>query len=519
MKKKFLALMMAISMAIPSVAFAGEQTTAKDELTIRIASDNGTIDYHNSTADNVTRLRSLICNSLMEAQRNDEGKIEFVLGDESLATDYVMDEDNMGITFTIREGVKFQNGYDMTTDDVAFSIRLYEGLTGFEFIDYANITTTDTTVHVPFVSPNAGVFYFLGVMIPVYSEQYYNEMGGADAIAEFYSTKAIGTGAYALSDWVQGDYIELTANEDYFAGTPVIKTVRFRLISEASVALMELETGGIDMVIDPATTDVQDVLDGVYDGSGIAYWADEGTQQYVIGYNCAGPLSDIQLRQAIAYAIDMDAINQTVYGVGAGTASSIVSLTAEGIVDLAGNWPYPYDPEKAIELRDAAGYTEGELSLTYLVGGGDAQRTAVGEMMANYLAQVGINMEIVNVDKSAWASMIQESSGWDVHLRGITAVATTYMDYFNNLLPTTAHYGDDPASADFTAAFEAIAGEIDEETRLGLWKSFQEAYLTDYAYSLPLSQVNDYTLVSDKLQGAEKVSLFRLNLKDAYFTE
>ena len=60
---------------------------------------------------------------------------------------------------------------------------------------------------------------------------------------------------------------------------------------------------------------------------------------------------------------------------------------------------------------------------------------------------------------------------------------------------------------------------MDSGARIELWKDFQNAYLTDYLYSLPLSQVNDYTLVSDKLMGAEKISLFRFDLKDAYFVD
>ena len=493
--------------------------TAKDTLVMRVASDNGTIDYHNSTADNVTRLRALVCNSLMQADHNENGDIVFSCGDESLATEYSFDDDSMGITYTLREGVKFSNGYDLTPSDVVFSIKLYEGVTGWEFIDYANITVDGNKIHIPFVSKNANVFYCLGVMIPVYSEQYYNELGGEAQLASFYSDKAVGTGAYTIKDWVVGDYIDLVANEDYFAGAPAIKNVRIRVIAETSVAIMELETGGIDVLVDPGSSDIADVLDGEYADAGITYWENNGTQQYVLGFNCAGVLNDLNLRKAICYAIDMDAINETVYGVSTRSATSIVSSTAEGVVDLAANWPYPYDPDKAIEYREAAGKAEGEIVLTYLVGGGDKARTAVGEMMASYLEKVGITMNIVNVDKSAWASMIKEESGWDVHLRGISAVGTTYLDYLTNMLPQTSHIEKTETGAAFAEQVEQIKAELDESARIAIWQDLQENYLTDELYSLPLSQVNDYTLISDKLQGAEKIALFRFDLKDAYFTE
>ena len=494
-------------------------TSAKDTLVMRVASDNGTIDYHNSTADNVTRLRALICNSLMEAQKDEDGNIEFVVGDESIATDYKFDDNNMGITFTIRDGVKFSNGYDMTVDDVVFSIKLYEGVTGYDFIDFANIKAEGSEVYVPFNYANANVFFSLGLMVPVYSEKYYEEIGGADNVAEFYSTSAVGTGPYKLKDWVSGDYIDLEANEEYFAGTPIIKNVRIRVIAETSVALMELQTGGIDVLIDPAGSDVEDAVAGNFDSDGVTYWEDKGTQQYVLGFNCAGVLSDINLRQAICYAIDMDAINETVYGIMTDTASSIMSNTSEGSVDLSDSWPYEYDVDKAIAARDAAGCGEGEIELTYLVGGGDQLRTAVGEMMANYLDEVGIKMSIVNVDKSAWASMIKEESGWDVHLRGISAVGTTYLDYFTTMLPQTSHIDKTENGAKLTEAVSAISTTLDEDERIALWQDLQESYLTDYLYSLPLSQVKDYTLVSNKLQNASKVSLFKYDLKDAYFTE
>lgn len=507
------------SAASESAAEGGQQTSAKDMVVMRVASDNGTIDYHNSTADNVTRLRALICNSLMEAQKDEDGDIAFVTGDESIATEYKFDDDSMGITFTIREGIKFSNGYDTTADDVVFSIKLYDGVTGFDFIDFANIKADGNTVYVPFNYANANVFFSLGVMIPIYSEKYYEELGGEANIAEFYSTSAIGTGPYKLKDWVVGDYIDLEANENYFAGTPIIKNVRIRVIAETSVALMELQTGGIDILVDPAGTDVADVLDGNYDADGISYWEDKGTQQYILGFNCAGVLNDINLRKAICYAMDMDAINQTVYGVMTETASSIMSNTSEGSVDLSANWPYEYDPEKAVEARNAAGYGEGEVELTYLVGGGDQLRTAVGEMMASYLAEAGITMNIVNVDKSAWASMIKEESGWDVHLRGISAVGTTYLDYLTTMLPQTSHIDKTENGTALTEAVEKISSTLNEEERIPLWEDLQESYLTEYLYSVPLSQVKDYTLVSDKLQNAGKISLFKYDFKDAYFTE
>lgn len=545
MKKRFAAIFLTVSLAITALAgCAGSgrdekkptenleesgsksttggdegQKTAKDMLVMRVASDNGTIDYHKSTADNVTRLRALVCNSLMEAQKTEDGEIVFVVGEESLASEYVLDDDNMGITFNIRKGVRFSNGYEMTPDDVVFSIRLYEGVTGYDFIDFANIKAAGDSVHIPFTSANANVFYALGIMIPVYSQKYFEEIGGEANIAEFYSTSAVGTGPYKLSEWVTGDYIDLEANENYFAGAPVIKKIRIRVIAETSVALMELETGGIDILVDPAGTDVADTLDGAYESSGVTYWEDKGTQQYIIGFNCAGILNDINLRKAICHAIDMDAINKTVYGVMTETASSIISNTAEGIVDLSADWPYEYSPEKAVEARNAAGYGEGEVELTYLVGGGDAARTAVGEMMASYLQKVGITMNIVNVDKSAWASMIQEEQGWDVHLRGISAVSTTYLDYFTTMLPQTSHIDKTENGAAMTAAIDKIRGTVDEKQRIALWQDFQKTYLTEYLYGFSLSQVKDYTLVSDKLKNAGKVSLFKYDLNDAYFVE
>ena len=155
-----------------------------------------------------------------------------VVGEESLASEYSFDDDDMGLTFTIRDGVTFSNGYELTAEDVAFSIRLCSDQSYYQMVDFDNIETDGNTIHIPFLQKDANALYNIGATIPIYSEQYYQELNNE---AEFFSTSAVGTGPYKIVEWVGGDYLDLEANETYFAGAPIIKkssdSFHYRLVS------------------------------------------------------------------------------------------------------------------------------------------------------------------------------------------------------------------------------------------------------------------------------------------------
>ena len=491
-----------------------EMTSSKDTLTIAMPSDPGTIDMHYSTAYDY--VAPVIVNHLLIQEYDENGTVYPVVGEESLASEYSFDDDDMGLTFTIRDGVTFSNGYELTAEDVAFSIRLCSDQSYYQMVDFDNIETDGNTIHIPFLQKDANALYNIGATIPIYSEQYYQELNNE---AEFFSTSAVGTGPYKIVEWVGGDYLDLEANETYFAGAPIIKNLRIRFITDSSVAFMELQNGGVDIVQTPNWTDVEGVLAGNYPG--IICWQESSAYMQHLGMNCSGTLSDFTLRQAVACAINKEELAAGAF-LGSGENSyCLVSESLPGTIDYSDNWPYEYNPERAKELLAEAGYEEGELTLTCMVGAGDATRTNAAQMIGGYLEAVGINLEIREVDIATYASTITDQpESWDFWLRNFGSGignAPSAHDFFATNVPMNCFIDDQDSSEQMLALASQMGQAMDDTEREEVFAELQDYYLNECLYTYPLVQQKTYTLVNSDLKNLTKCGQLYWNIKDAYF--
>lgn len=544
MKKKCLAMVLAIAMCVMGITGCGGKSstpesnepngtaeeaanaaelevdssldaqTSKDTLTIAMPSDPGTIDMHYSTAYDY--VAPFVINHLLIQQYDENNMVLPAVGDESLASEYAFDEDDMGITFTLREGVKFSNGYEMTGEDVAFSIRLCSDQSYYTMVDFDGIEADGNMVHVPLLKKDANALYNIGATIPIYSEKYYEELNDE---AEFFSTSAVGTGPYKIVEWVGGDYLDLEANESYFAGAPVIKNLRIRFITDASVAYMELQNGGVDIVQQPNWTDVESVLSG--SESGITCWEESSAYMLQLGMNCSGALSDLKLRQAVVYAINKEELAEGAF-LGSGENSyCLVSESLPGTIDYANSWPYSYDPEKAKELLAEAGYEPGALTLTCIVGAGGGPRTDAAQMIGGYLEAIGITLEIKEVDIATYASTITDQpETWDFWLRNFGSGignAPSAHDYFGQNVSMNCFIDKQDSSEKMLELASTMGETMDDAEREEVFAELQEYFLNDCLYTCPLVQQKTYTLVNSTLKNLTKCGQLYWNVKNAYF--
>lgn len=493
---------------------ATDAVSSKDTLTIAMPSDPGTIDMHYSTAYDY--VAPFVVNHLLIQEYDANGTVLPAIGDESLAAEYTYDDDDMGITFTLRDGVTFSNGYALTSEDVAFSIRLCSDQSFYQMVDFDNIETADNTVHVPFLKKDANALYNIGATIPIYSEQYYDELNNE---AEFFSTSAVGTGPYKIVDWVGGDYLDMEANENYFAGAPKIQKLRLRFITDASVAYMELQNGGVDIVTSPNWTDVDSVLAGA--ASGIDCWEESSAYMLQFGMNCSGALSNLKLRQAVVTAINKDELAQGAF-LGSGENSyCLVSESLPGTIDYADSWPYSSDPEKAKELLKEAGYEPGQLTLTCIVGAGGGPRTDAAQMIGGYLEAIGVTLEIKEVDIATYASTITDQpESWDFWLRNFGSGignAPSAHDYFATNIPMNCFIDKQDSSVKMLDLASKMGETMDDTERTAVFKELQDYYLNECLYSCPLVQQKTYTLVNSGLKNLTKCGQLYWNVRNAYF--
>jgi peptide/nickel transport system substrate-binding protein len=325
----------------------------------------------------------------------------------ALAESWTVSPDQRAWTFHLRHGVTFHDGSPFTADDVVYSYRriIDQKLTNSDkFSAVTNVTAPDrSTVAITLKQPTPNLLTNLGGFKGVAIVQRRNVESGQLA------THPIGTGPFAFVSRTSGDSITLKANPAYWAGAPKISGVTFRFISEPSTALSALQAGEIDWTDSIPTQRVAALKD---DDSVTLATTPSNDYWYLALNEARAPWNDVRVRQAIAYAIDRDAILQ---------ATSYGTAVANQLAIPKGNpWYTPYDAyrhdiERAKGLLHEAGAAP--KSLDMLVTTEYPETVTAAQIIADNLAPLGITVNIRTVDFATWLDE-QNNGHFDMLMMG-----------------------------------------------------------------------------------------------------
>jgi peptide/nickel transport system substrate-binding protein len=259
--------------------------------------------------------------------------------------------------FTLRPGVKFQNGDPVTADDVVFTFQrvLTPGaITGVASTrkdllgPILRVQKLDES-HVRFVYsasfPEPLVLQSL-VHFQIVPQKYVQQAGEAGFMA-----KPIGAGAFRFVRGALNSEIVLERFDGYWAGPAKLRQVIFRMLPEPSSRIAALLSGEVQVIQEVPP----DLVDRLKASPNVQVKTAEGTRSYEIEFNVkAEPFTDPRVRQAVNYAINWDPILRDIYhGYGRRLATAFLP---SGFGYDASLKPYPYDPAKARELLKQAGY-------------------------------------------------------------------------------------------------------------------------------------------------------------------
>jgi peptide/nickel transport system substrate-binding protein len=323
-----------------------------------------------------------------------------------LAEKWSFSPDLETLTFTLRKGVKFQDGETFSSRDVKFSFEraAAKDSTNKDKAFFASIESIDASdpavVTLKFKAPSFEALFHLGLNTAVVIDE-------KSAASE--ATKPVGTGPYTLAAWKKGSSTTLDKWDGFRdPGRIAIAHATFRFIADPSAEVAAMLAGDVD---------VFERFGGV---QSLAQFQGDPRFQTLIGgtegktilgvNNRRKPLDDLRVRQAIAYAIDRKAIiDGAMNGYGAPIGSHLTP-NDPGYLDLTGR--YPHDPVKAKALLAASG-VETPLKLTLTLPPPDYARKS-GEIVAAELAEVGIEAKIENVEWAQWLSGVYKAHAFDL---------------------------------------------------------------------------------------------------------
>lgn len=302
-------------------------------------------------------------------------------------------------TLHLKQGVKLHDGTPFNAEAVKYNLeRLLEiGLARGTFDMIESIEVADEYTVVIHTTPFAPFMHLLtyapsGMISPTQADK----LGWED-----YKNEPMGTGPYKFVEHIRGDHSLLVANEEYWRGRPYIDEIIAKPIPETGARIAALEAGDIHVALSVPPVEVPR-LEANPDIEILR--AKPARTMYVGINNQWGPFKDKRVRQALNYAVDKDAINESMFLGEALVSTAPFTPLAFGYFPQK---PYEYNPEKAKELLAEAGYPDGfEVTLTYGPGR-FLMDTEVVEAVASYLGDIGLD---VTIEPLEWAAYGKERS-------------------------------------------------------------------------------------------------------------
>lgn len=332
----------------------------------------------------------------------------------SLAVSYSQ-VDDLTWEFKLREGVTFHDGTPFDAEAVKFTFDrtmapdFQTGWRSFidpvESVEVVDPLTIRIHTKTPFPTLLAQLSY-----LPIVSPTAVQTLG-----EEEFGKAPVGTGPYTFTEWVPGTRLVMDAYEGYWRDPPAIKQVILRPIPELSTRISELETGGVDIILQVPPDQVQRLReDDSIEIVGVA-----STQPMVLQINTRAEnaaLKDPRVREAISLAIDRESVATQLL---LGEATLINGPVTPEYAGYDAGLPVPaYDPEKAAALLDEAGAVG--THLTYATPSGRyVQDIQIAEIVAEQLRAVGFDVTIEPLEIAQYVQRLQNRTIGDLVYIGI----------------------------------------------------------------------------------------------------
>lgn len=515
MKKKLMAFLLLASLLCAALTGCGGSSTEKtpeggqtqtgstdavaNEITVGIAQDlDDSLDPHLAVAAGTKEVMFNVFEGLMKPTST---------GDltPAVAESYTVSEDRLTYTFTLREGVKFHNGDEVTAEDVVYSISrcadttdgtpLVEAFSVIRSVEAMDARTVAITISEP---SNEFISYMTTAILPAdYDQQ---------------DTAPVGTGPFKFVSRAAQDNIVLEKFDEYWGTPAYLDKVTFKIMENADSLVMSLQSGAIDLCSHLTSTQVAQL--------GGDFYVAEGTMNLVQALylnNAEKPFDDVRVRQALCYAVDKQGIIDLAFdGYGSPIGSSMYPAFGKYFDESLTNY-YTKDVEKAKSLLADAGYPNG-FEMTITVPSNYQPHIDTAQVLVEQLKEIGVTAKIELVEWGTWVSDVYAGRQFQSTVVGVDASNMTARALLERFTSDYAKNFINYNSADYDALFQQALTTYDDAEQTAIYKAM-EKNLTENAANVYIQDLADLVAVRQGLEGVTFYPIYVLDLSTVRYAE
>ena len=515
MKKKLMAFFLLASLLCAALTGCGGSSTEKtpeggqtqtgstdavaNEITVGIAQDlDDSLDPHLAVAAGTKEVMFNVFEGLMKPTST---------GDltPAVAESYTVSEDRLTYTFTLREGVKFHNGDEVTAEDVVYSISrcadttdgtpLVEAFSVIQSVEAVDARTVAITIAEP---SNEFISYMTTAILPAdYDQQ---------------DTAPVGTGPFKFVSRAAQDNIVLERFDEYWGTPAYLDKVTFKIMENADSLVMSLQSGAIDLCSHLTSTQVAQL--------GGDFYVAEGTMNLVQALylnNAEKPFDDVRVRQALCYAVDKQGIIDLAFdGYGSPIGSSMYPAFGKYFDESLTNY-YTKDVEKAKSLLTDAGYPNG-FEMTITVPSNYQPHIDTAQVLVEQLKEIGVTAKIELVEWGTWVSDVYAGRQFQSTVVGVDASNMTARALLERFTSDYAKNFINYNNADYDALFQQALTTYDDAGQTAIYKAM-EKNLTENAANVYIQDLADLVAVRQGLEGVTFYPIYVLDLSTVRYAE
>lgn len=449
----------------------------------------------------------------------------------SLAESVTTSDDGLVWTYKIRDGIKWHDGEPLTAEDVAFTYNLYKDTPEYPYLNGYYTPYFDTIV----ATENNEVVLTLTEPIPNIESQLVflyilpkHIWENVDKL-EYENFEMIGSGPFKMAEYVQNEFVRLTANKEHFSTPPKVDEIVFQTFENQDALVQAIKTGQVDMITEMPNTAAESLKSEanvkLVVGSPLAPGVTDIIFNQVDPENCptdAGglctghpALRDRNVRLAMAHATDKQKLIDVVL---LGLGHPGLTLIPDGLGVWYNNTlqDYAFDVAKANQILDDAGYADtdgdgvrempdGSQPLTFRLNWPSDSTVAprMAELLSDMWAEIGITLEPQAVDPDALTAQCCPAFDFDIMIWGWASdpdpSALLYV-YTSEAIPTgSSETGYSNSAYDDLYAQQQVT--LDFEARRDIVWEMQKIVHDDVVYIIPFYDASVQAFRTDRFTG------------------